>query len=764
MVEHGLPEGTFSLLQGTTHELGTALVSDPRIQAVGFTGSRRGGLALVAAAQQRPEPIPVYAEMSSVNPVFLLPGVLAERADATASAYVTSVTGSAGQLCTQPGLVFALEGGDRYVRRRGRRGDRGRRRHPDADRRDGRTRSIRRRGDRRAPLGSPPLGTGKSDDSLAYPGLPQLFVTDGDTFLASPELAGEVFGPTSLVVRVRDTEQLRQIVDGLEGQLTASVHLTEADHDAGRRADRRARAGGRPGHRQRLADRGRGRARHGARRTVPGHLGPGHAPRSAPGPSSASCARSSTRTSPRPCCPRSCARQRRGHASARRRRPPALITCPPPLPSREEPPHDRHHHRRTRPRPAPCPAKNATLIAAAAGDSTLDRIAHLKLSSITLPLATPISDAKVLTGRQKPMTEVAFLFVEVTTQNGHTGIGFSYSKRAGGPGQFAHAKEIADVLIGEDPSDIGKLWVKLCWAGASVGRSGLATQAIAAFDVALWDLKAKRAGLPLPKLLGSYRDSVRTYNTSGGFLHTPIEQVQGELRRRAGERHRRHQAQGRPARLAHRRGPGHRGPGVPRRRRPADGRRQPAVGPGQRRCGWAGSSRSSVWSGSRSRWTRTTPRATPQLARALDTPIATGEMLASVAEHARLIEVGAADIVQPDAPRIGGITQFLKLAALAESKQLEIAPHFAMEIHCHLAAAYPIEPWVEHFDWLDPLFNEHLETRDGRMWVSDRPGLGFTLSEQAARLDRRNRRVRSTACLAAPRPEIAGGTMSRRPS
>ena len=123
----------------------------------------------------------------------------------------------------------------------------------------------------------------------------------------------------------------------------------------------------------------------------------------------------------------------------------------------------------------------------------MDRIAHLKLSSITLPLATPISDAKVLTGRQKPMTEVAFLFVEVTTQNGHTGIGFSYSKRAGGPGQFAHAKEIADVLIGEDPSDIGKLWVKLCWAGASVGRSGLATQAIAAFDVALWDLKAKRA-------------------------------------------------------------------------------------------------------------------------------------------------------------------------------------------------------------------------------------------------------------------------------
>ena len=104
-----------------------------------------------------------------------------------------------------------------------------------------------------------------------------------------------------------------------------------------------------------------------------------------------------------------------------------------------------------------------------AGAATVDRIRSVKLSSITLPLATPISDAKVFTGRQKPMTEVAFLFAEITTEDGHEGVGFSYSKRAGGPGQFAHAKEIAPVLIGEDPSDIGKIWTKLVWAGASVG-------------------------------------------------------------------------------------------------------------------------------------------------------------------------------------------------------------------------------------------------------------------------------------------------------
>ncbi|HJW52541.1 MAG TPA: enolase, partial [Burkholderiaceae bacterium] len=161
----------------------------------------------------------------------------------------------------------------------------------------------------------------------------------------------------------------------------------------------------------------------------------------------------------------------------------------------------------------------------ATGEATTDRIKSVRLSLVYLPLAAPISDAKVLSGRQKPLTEIAFLFAEIQSQEGHEGIGFTYSKRAGGPGQFAHAREIAPELLGEDPNDIARLWDKLVWAGASVGRSGLATQAIAAFDIALWDMKAKRTGLPLAKLLGAHRDSVRCYNTSGGFLSMPIEQV-----------------------------------------------------------------------------------------------------------------------------------------------------------------------------------------------------------------------------------------------
>ena len=153
--------------------------------------------------------------------------------------------------------------------------------------------------------------------------------------------------------------------------------------------------------------------------------------------------------------------------------------------------------------------------AAVAGSSpVLDRIESVTLSSVILPMATAVKDAKVLTGRQRAMTEVAFLFAEIRTEAGLEGMGFSYCIRAGGAAQFAHAREVAPDLIGEDPNDIARLWTKLVWAGASVGRSGASTQAIAAFDTALCDLKAKRAGLPLAKLLGAHRDSVRCYNTA----------------------------------------------------------------------------------------------------------------------------------------------------------------------------------------------------------------------------------------------------------
>ena len=359
-----------------------------------------------------------------------------------------------------------------------------------------------------------------------------------------------------------------------------------------------------------------------------------------------------------------------------------------------------------------------------------DRIEHVKVSRVALPLATPISDAKVLTGRQKPLTEVSMLFAEVRTREGREGLGFSYSKRAGGPGQFAHAQEIAPALIGEDPSDIARLWTKLAWAGASVGRSGMAVQAIGAFDVALYDLKAKRAGLSLAKLLGSHRDSVACYNTSGGFLNTPTDQLLvnaknsigrgiGGIKLKVGQPEWRKDVERLEALRNHL---GHDAPIM------VDANQQWDRARAQRMC--------RIFEPFNLVWIEEPLDAYDNeghaaLAAAFDTPIATGEMLTSPAEHAELIRHRAADYLMPDAPRVGGITPFLKIAAQAEQAGVMLAPHFAMELHVHLAASYPTEPWLEHFDWLEPLFNERLEIRDGRIVVPTRPGLGVTLSDQA---------------------------------
>jgi L-talarate/galactarate dehydratase len=368
-----------------------------------------------------------------------------------------------------------------------------------------------------------------------------------------------------------------------------------------------------------------------------------------------------------------------------------------------------------------------------AGEASQDKIISLTLSLAFLPLEQPISDAKVLTGRQRPMTQIAFLFAEITTAEGHQGVGYSYSKRAGGHGQYAHAKELAEEVIGEDPSDIQRIWTKLIWAGASVGRSGLATQAIAAIDVALWDLKAKRAGLPLAKLLGAYRDSVACYNTSGGFLsssieeiienvHASVEQGIGGVKIKVGQPD-------------------------PR----IDLQRVETVRSALR-------DDVALMVDANQQWDRVTAlrigrqlegfdltwieepldaydaEGHAMLADKLDTPIATGEMLTSTAEHRALIERRSVDFIQPDAARVGGITQFLRIMTLGEEAGLNLAPHFAMEIHLHLSAAYALEAWVEHFDWLQPLFNERLRIADGRMHVPARPGLGFSLSDQARAL------------------------------
>ena len=222
----GLPAGTFSLLYGYGPELGVALVTDPRIKAVGFTGSRSGGMALVAAAAARPEPIPVYAEMSSINPVFLLDGALDSRGADLGRAFVGSLTLGSGQFCTNPGLVIAVDGAglDAFI----------------GAARDAIAQSSA------TPMLTPGIAdafakgvtklTGEAD--LIVRGETSdsettcraaLFATDAKSFLKSETLQAEVFGSSSLVVRCADAAEMRAVAENIEGQLTATVHADESD-------------------------------------------------------------------------------------------------------------------------------------------------------------------------------------------------------------------------------------------------------------------------------------------------------------------------------------------------------------------------------------------------------------------------------------------------------------------------------------------------------------------------------------------------------
>ena len=228
----GLHEGVFSLLAGAGNDLSLALVGHPVIQAVGFTGSRQGGLALMRAAAARPVPIPVYAEMSSTNPVFLLPGALAARTEAIAKGFVASLTGSAGQLCTNPGLIIGLDGPDldRFVQL----ATEGVSASPAITMlTTGIARSYQAGVERlHGHAGVEPLARGAAGEGPA-PCQASLAATTAQAFLAAPEeLGAEVFGASALIVRCASTAEFAAVARALEGQLTATLHLQAGDDDA----------------------------------------------------------------------------------------------------------------------------------------------------------------------------------------------------------------------------------------------------------------------------------------------------------------------------------------------------------------------------------------------------------------------------------------------------------------------------------------------------------------------------------------------------
>ena len=360
----------------------------------------------------------------------------------------------------------------------------------------------------------------------------------------------------------------------------------------------------------------------------------------------------------------------------------------------------------------------------------MSRIEKIRLSHLKVPLNLGFADAKVATGKQSALTHVDLLVVELESEDGFDGLGFSYTLRAGGTAFFALAQELSPMLFEGDPRDIESIWDRMAWRTNSLGVGGLAYQVIAAFDTALWDQKAKRAGIPLAKLWGACRDGVPVYNSGGQYLQATITEMQsaardsiargiGGIKMKVGQPDWKVDIERIEAMLDITAGQ------VPLM---IDANQQWTRDEAIRFCRSVDhlglyfieepiSARDYEGHG--------------LLCAQFDTPIATGEMLTSIDEVSMLLKAKGADVLQADAPRIGGFTPFLKVMALAEADGLILAPHFVMEQHLHAAAAYGLNAWVEHFDWFDSVFVEDVDIRDGRIWVPDSPGLCLTLSDEA---------------------------------
>jgi len=226
----GMPAGTFSMLHGEGSVIGMALVRHPAARAVGFTGSRAAGRALCEAAAARSDPIPVFAEMSSLNPMFLLPGAVADHGGEIAKGFVASMTLGVGQFCTKPGLVFAVKGADL---------DRFKAAVAEAIvasapasmlSADIRAAFEHGRDAVSAAQGAAVIARSATAADLQKTQAASIVMeTTADAFLANPALAEEVFGPFGLIVTVASSDALAEVARRLEGQLTATLHGTPQD-------------------------------------------------------------------------------------------------------------------------------------------------------------------------------------------------------------------------------------------------------------------------------------------------------------------------------------------------------------------------------------------------------------------------------------------------------------------------------------------------------------------------------------------------------
>ena len=326
------------------------------------------------------------------------------------------------------------------------------------------------------------------------------------------------------------------------------------------------------------------------------------------------------------------------------------------------------------------------------------------------------------------------IFVDLQTDDGLAGTGYAYTIGTGGRAVLALLREdLLHRLIGEGAREVEGLWQKLFWATHGTVVGAITSLALAAVDTALWDLRCKAAGQPLWLLAGGARERVPLYDTEGGWLQLPVEEI----------------VAGATASVA-------RGwPGVKLKVGKPDAHEdverlravREAIGPRTHLMVDANQSMTFAEAKRRARlfeefdlfWFEEPLPAEDiaghaLLAASTSLPIAVGESIYSLSHFREYLAVGACGIVQVDAARIGGITPWLKTAHLAEAFNVKVAPHFLMELHVSLAAAVPNALYVEHIPQLRSLTTRGLEIADGHAVAPSEPGIGIAWDRDA--LDR----------------------------
>lgn len=357
------------------------------------------------------------------------------------------------------------------------------------------------------------------------------------------------------------------------------------------------------------------------------------------------------------------------------------------------------------------------------------KIARIDTKIVRLPADEPLAGRDAAPGATRN-----FVLLNVATDEGVEGIGFSYFGWAITGALRTAVDELGALIIGDDPLQTETIAAKLRGAAGGAGPGGIFTLALAALDIALWDIKGKVCGLPVSRMLGAYRDRVPTYASGALGRGLTVNEVATAAEKLVAKGYRQMKTQ-----LAL---PG----GKPHAEVERIRALRNAIGPdidlmcdiNQR---WSVPEAIDIGQRleeARLFWLEDVTRhddyqGLARITGALKTPIAGGEYVYGLSACRQMLEARSVDILMVDVLRAGGITQWMKIAGMAEAFNVPIVPHCHPEVSIHITAAVPHGLTVEHMPWLYRIFQEPLSIQNGEMIVPSAPGLGLALDADAVR-------------------------------